>query len=46
MRTQFDYLVTFAAAILMLGYILDNFDIIVEKYKPVVKRILKKWRKK
>ena len=33
MRTQFDYLVTFMAAIMILGYLLDNFDIIVANFK-------------
>ena len=42
MRTEFDYIVTFIAAIEIVAYILDDFDNIVAALKNKFEQIFKR----
>ena len=45
MRTEFDVLVTFMAVIMIVGYILDDYDNVVGYVKETIQYYKKKWRR-
>ena len=45
MRTEFDMLVTLMAVIMIVGYILDDYDNVVGYVKEAIQYYMKKWRR-